>query len=253
MDPATSANGRTRRYQRETPTQEGRGVPAPDGRPLPEAPRRTGAGSAAVSGMNDAVVNATMSFVAPMTAEQVRRGVGPRPRTDVIARIKSNTKTHRGTPRPTETQERRITGDYEKPNETAASQQRPLDRDTLQELVAVDEDDVGTWGANTSKTRSFAAPKIRPPSQPTPRAASAPTQRPASAPSQRTPLRRAPDAVLHPAPRTPAPELTQPDMTHPRQRRRQEPQARWPVTAIVVSTLLAALVGGLIAMAATGG
>ncbi|TNF26072.1 MAG: hypothetical protein EP329_21815 [Deltaproteobacteria bacterium] len=65
-----------------------------------------------------------------------------------------------------------------------------------------------------------------------------------------TPVRRAPDALLRPASEPPAFDLSRSEL--PRTRRYDDP-GRWPVTAIVVSTLLAALLGGLIAMAATGG
>jgi len=241
MNPATTTGGRTKRFRREGSTQEGHGVASHDGRMLPESPAgpaRPEVGSAAISGMKGVAVNATVSFAAPAAADLLKRGVAARPRTDVIARIKSNTKTHRGTPRPEELEEGRITGDYEKPNETAASQQRPLDM-RPEDITA----SKAPRQAQSPRTRAFSSAQIKPPS--------APALRPppsAEEISRRTPLQRAPDALLHPAGRAPRPDGIIAAGLQP-----VEAPARWPVTAIVVASLLIALLGGLIAMAATGG
>lgn len=248
MNPSTSVGGRTKRFRREGSTQEGHGVASHDGRMLPEAiagPARPDVGSAAISGMKGAAVNATVSFAAPVIEDHFNRGVAARPRTDVIARIKSNTKTHRGTVRPVGSEDGRITGDYEKPNETAASQQRPLDPDTIQELAAVSAEEVAAWKAQgpAPRTRAFSSAQIRPPSAPSLRP---PPQ--ADGSSRRTPLQRAPDALLHPSPRAP-----RPDRIIAAEPQRIEAPSRWPVTAIVVATLIIALLGGILAMATTGG
>ena len=250
MNPATNASGRTKRFLREGSTQEGPGIAAHDGRMLPEpaaGPSRPDVGSAAISGMKGVAVNATASFAAPVAADILKGGVAARPRTDVIARIKSNTKTHRGTPRPDGLEDGRITGDYEKPNETAASQQRPLDLDTIQELAAVGAEEAAAWKAKAQaqapRTRAFSSAQLKPPS--------APALRPlpqAEETSRRTPLQRAPDALLHPAARAPRPDSIIAAAGQP-----IEAPSRWPITTIVVASLLVALLGGIIAMAATSG
>lgn len=193
-------------------------------------------GASAVSGLTAVSVLATSAFVAPGVHAPARRPLDVRPRGDAAARVKSNTKTQRGTPRPVGLGGLQITGEYAKPIETAASSPRPLDRETVQELAAVRPPAEAVAPPPPSSRATRPVEPISPGEAATMIARAEPSAPPRAQPD--APIRARPPVALrswdHLAEDRPAPTAG-------------------PATGVwVVTTLLALLLAGILAMLIAG-
>lgn len=202
-------------------------------------------GASAVSGLTGVSVLSTSAFVAPGAHAPARRPLDARPRGDTAARVKSNTKTQRGTPRPVGLGGLQVTGEYEKPIETAASNPRPLDRETIQELAAVQPSAAATPPPSSSRATRPVEPLD--PRTTTEAATTIAVAQPDARPRAAGPV----VAVLPDAPigaRRPEPLRSWDHLADERRGRATGP----PVGVLVVGAMLALILAGILGMLLSG-